>query len=676
MRPKYTLSAFLLLTVILISAARADDQPLSRADWGAPLVNVSRQGNQWTIAGQKQTVTLDARTLAMDIHAGPAQWTMVPSAADDMLVRFEGQVFPLRLADAGLIDIAPYDTGFKTGVKITLSDWRQNERRLGLRLFLTVCLEGPDEDLVCDASAQENGADLRQLDWPTALDPHGVGYTVLSNGRGVLLPSNWPKAYYPDRSTNPDGTPKAADNSVIEANNVECWSMSWWGFAKGASAMMVIVDTPNDAGYQFSHPAGGPTVIGPRWRATLGRFGYMRSCRFCFFPQGNYVTMAKRYRQYVMDLGRFVSLADKIARWPVVKQIIGAPVVGFHILTNLSPSSDMYSKSDPSKNYRLTTFDEAASQISNFKDAGLDHVVVALAGWPRIGYDRQHPDELPPCQAAGGWDGMRRFVDACHKLGYPVCFHDQYRDYYLDAPSYDQQFAIHEEDATSESVAFPGTRYGHTKIGVIPFMDHWMGGTQTYINPRLMPGDLVRNYTEIFAHGIHPDGVYLDVFGYVPPDEDFNPEHPTTRTDAIQARIDCFNWARQHIGSIGTEAGCDWVIPCADYTTPLKSTKGVPIPLYQLVYHDAISVQFSSDDLRGFLNAGIPRLSLNPPPTPEILAGVRRMAALHKRLALVEMTNHEFLDDQHRKERTTYADGTTVTVDWDAKSAAISPDVN
>ena len=101
----------------------------------------------------------------------------------------------------------------------------------------------------------------------------------------MLLPSNWPKAYYPDRSTNPDGTPKAADNSVIEANNVECWSMSWWGFAKGASAMMVIVDTPNDAGYQFSHPAGGPTVIGPRWRATLGRFGYMRSCRFCFFPQ-------------------------------------------------------------------------------------------------------------------------------------------------------------------------------------------------------------------------------------------------------------------------------------------------------------------------------------------------------------------------------------------------------
>jgi hypothetical protein len=52
------------------------------------------------------------------------------------------------------------------------------------------------------------------------------------------------------------------------------------------------------------------------------------------------------------------------------------------------------------------------------------------------------------------------------------------------------------------------------------------------------------------------------------------------------------------------------------------------------------------------------------------------MAALHKRLALVEMTKHRFLDDAHRKEQTTFADGTTVTVDWDAQTAKIEPDVD
>ena len=51
------------------------------------------------------------------------------------------------------------------------------------------------------------------------------------------------------------------------------------------------------------------------------------------------------------------------------------------------------------------------------------------------------------------------------------------------------------------------------------------------------------------------------------------------------------------------------------------------------------------------------------------------MSALHKRLALTEMTKHEFLDDKFRKERTTFSDGTTVTVDWDANKATIVPDL-
>jgi hypothetical protein len=49
------------------------------------------------------------------------------------------------------------------------------------------------------------------------------------------------------------------------------------------------------------------------------------------------------------------------------------------------------------------------------------------------------------------------------------------------------------------------------------------------------------------------------------------------------------------------------------------------------------------------------------------------MAALHRRVGLLETTNHEFLDKTRRKERTTFADGTTVTVDWDAKTAEIRP---
>lgn len=49
------------------------------------------------------------------------------------------------------------------------------------------------------------------------------------------------------------------------------------------------------------------------------------------------------------------------------------------------------------------------------------------------------------------------------------------------------------------------------------------------------------------------------------------------------------------------------------------------------------------------------------------------MAALNERLALLEMTRHEFLDGSYKKERTTFADGTTVTVDWDAGTVTVKP---
>ena len=90
-----------------------------------------------------------------------------------------------------------------------------------------------------------------------------------------------------------------------------------------------------------------------------------------------------------------------------------------------------------------------------------------------------------------------------------------------------------------------------------------------------MLGHLIKNYQGLFDHGIRPQGIYLDVFGYVPPDEDFNPEHPVTRTDAIARPCNCFTWSRNNLGFVGTEAACDWTVPYADFSSPLKTNNGI-----------------------------------------------------------------------------------------------------
>jgi hypothetical protein len=113
-------------------------------------------------------------------------------------------------------------------------------------------------------------------------------------------------------------------------------------------------------------------------------------------------------------------------------------------------------------------------------------------------------------------------------------------------------------------------------------------------------------------------------------------------------------------------------VPYCDISSPLGQKGGIPVPLFNLVYHDAIMTTYSPNDLHGLLNAGVPQFRSGELDESQ-LEMIRRMAALHKRLALVELVDHEFLGSDHRRERTTFADGTTVTVDWDAEKAEIDP---
>src|SRR5207249_9875431 len=114
--------------------------------------------------------------------------------AKDLIVKAGGgEEQAINLHDARQIDVEPYDTGFKTGIKIALADWAKAP---GLRMFLTIALEGKDEDLCFDVAAEEKGAVVRRLDWPPPVDGREVGCTLLSNHRGVRLPRDWPMAYF------------------------------------------------------------------------------------------------------------------------------------------------------------------------------------------------------------------------------------------------------------------------------------------------------------------------------------------------------------------------------------------------------------------------------------------------------------------------------------------------
>jgi len=643
--------------ICLCWAAAANES--AQDEWGAPKVQVQQKEGKWSIDGLKNRVELNPSDLQMTVHAGGQDWSMMPSFSGDLIVEKEGLTFALRLADAGEKLISPYQTGFKTGIKIALEDFRREDDELDLQISLFVCLQGEQEELVCELVPAEKTTAILECFWPGAIADTCFDTTIVPFMQGMLLPKDWPeKVWLYDSACYGRGL-----------------YMPWWGHQKENSAMLVLIETPADAGCRFEHPPNGPTKMQLKWIHSLGKLQYPRRVRLCFFQNGNYVDMAKRYRQHVKESGHFVKLMEKIARNPLVERLIGCPVIHTGILSHIQPESRYYHKETAAKNHQLTTFDQRAQQLRQLADKGINRAYVHLDGWGFRGYDNLHPDILPPCPDAGGWQGMKDFAETCDQLDYVFAVHDQYRDYYLDAKSYDPRHTIIDRN---------GNR---------PYSSIWYGGKQSILCSRLALGHVKKNYLSLLDHGVKVRGAYLDVFAVVPPDECYNPEHPASRADCLEYRGMCLDFIRSMGGVVSSEEPADWAIPHIDlvHHGPYAlvpdpghgPAMGIPVPLFNLVYHDALLLPWSlgkggwgipQNDLgylHGLSNAGLPYLSLHP--SEQELQQVRAMCALHQRVGLLEMTKHEFLDKSFRKQRTTFADGTTVTIDLDKDDFEISP---
>jgi uncharacterized protein DUF5696 len=645
---------------LLLCLNPAIAEPPMQTEWGRPEVTVKQDDNRWTIQGQKHTVTLNPKTLAIKITDNNILWPLEGSGEGDLLVEHQGKKISLRLAAATDIDVTPYQTGFMSGVKVRLSGYNHNTTPLNFQIQLFLCLQAPEEDLVCELIAKEAETCIKECRWPGVMESSNVDFTVVPSMQGMLLPQKWPKRVW-------------LYDTLSYGRGLY---MPWWGYQQGDSAAMIILETPADAGCYFSHPAGGPTRIGLRWVHSLGRLAYSRRARLCFLPKGNYVNLAKRYRRYVMANGHFVSLKEKIARNPLVGKLIGSPVIHTHILIHVQPESSYYQKDEPKKNHHYVRFDKRAEQLRALSKQGVSQAYVHLDGWGFRGYDNLHPDILPPSPEAGGWKGLGILAQTCEELGYVFALHDQYRDYYLDAKSYDERHTVVQEN---------GQRY---------FGSTWYGGKQSLLCSRLALGHVTKNYRSILDHGIQVRGAYLDVFAVIPPDECYHPEHPVTRKQCLEYRGDCFDFIRTQVGVISSEEPADWAIPHLDLVhhapfaldpNPGKgSAMGIPIPLFSLVYHDALCIPWALTRgawgipekdlgyLHGLAHAGLPYLSLNP--SKDELERVRTMCKLHQKLALMEMTDHRFLDDTYRKQQTVFGNGTTVTIDLDKDTFRVIPE--
>ena len=498
---------------------------------------------------------------------------------------------------------------------------------------------------------RECASPVREVRWPAPLMADEEGsMAVVNTMQGQLIPRDWPKEI---------GARLPFDGQMCS----EAAYMPWWGETTPDGSYLALVRAPWDTKYAISHPAGGPTRIYARHLPSLGRMTYGRTVTYCFLPAGSdYRDLCRLYRSLADEEGVPVTLREKAAENPNVDRLIGCCVMHVAGKSHVTPESRYYDHEHPEKNDRLVPFRHWEERVRRLKDMGVDQLYLHQDGWGQPGYDNQHPDYLPACREMGGWEGMKSLSDTMQELGYMFGIHDQYRDYYLDAPSYDPDNACQNPD---------GSIYGHAI---------WAGGRQNYLCASLAPAYVKRNFEELFRHSIHLEGTYLDVFTCNEADECANPRHRMTRHECLLARARCFHYLTSRGIVPSSEEVNDWAMDSQVFChwAPYPSDVAIPVPLFNLVYHDCVIIPWmmpaggwgipegTTGFLQCLLNGGMGYMSdtLEGEELQENIRQWQVIRRLQQHVAKEKMTDHLFLNEARTRQAATFADGTRVTVDF------------
>lgn len=590
--------------------------------------------------------------------------------------RMECEEGTIYFADAKKISHEEWKTGIGHGILSHFEGFELNGADAGIAFDTIVWIEEVSGDVFFEwVPLSTETVKVKSVYWPGYMEfdeKKDSWYTLLNWQQGLLVPNTWKTA---------------VDKVVFDGFMGTAGAyMPWFGQVKDRAGYIAICEQPWNAAYYTEHPAEGPyTHVGIRWEPSLGKMDYRRVMKYSFVKDCDYNDLCKIYRNYVIEKGRFKSLAEKAVKTPSIDQLIGSAFLHKGIKTQVMTNSDFYDAENPDKNNHLTPFSVRTEEIKKFHELGVEKLYLHLDGWAEPGYDNQHPDYLPACEKAGRWKAMKELSDTMHECGYLFGIHDQYRDYYYAAKTFDENFATRLAD------------------GTIPSHARWAGGPQTYLCATQAPFYVKRNFTEIMDNGIKLDCAYLDVFTCNEGDECSHPWHKMTRRECYEYRNACFEYLLSKGILPSSEEVNDWAIPSlvfchyAPYDfmldRPGSPKKGIPVPLFNLVYHDCLIEPWMMDKvseeedymLYAVLNGGAPYLVRDGAyqNTDGSFAGgveisiedqIKRckvVSDLHEKVAKCEMVRHEMVDGNPEVQRTTFADGTVVTVDFQAQTYQI-----
>ncbi len=496
---------------------------------------------------------------------------------------------------------------------------------------------------------------------------------VLKAGGPMSEKTNYPAAWKTSKGDFlivplNEGISYPVDDSGVEPINLILFGghgicMPWYGVTDGEQGWMSIVETPDDAGIDIAR-ADGMLRIAPEWYPQKGKFAYERRMRFVFFDQGGYVAMAKRYRQYAKRTGLFKTLAEKRKERPDVDALVGAANIWVAWRDMESAAELMREMKALGMNRILWSTGGSGELVSELNDLG------TLTSCYDIYQDAMNPEYFPRLKHVN----QRWVTEAWHNDD--IILDEQERHY--------TSWRVEAKDG--ERIA----------CGVV-------------CDRQILPYARKRIAADLKDKPFRAR--FIDTTTAARWRECYHPDHPMTRTECKRYRMGLLRYVSEETGIVcGAEAGHDAAVPYVDYFEgmlslwpyrvpdsghkPSKVYHKVPaavakfqtghcyrLPLWELVYHDCVVSHWYWGDFNNKLPALWDRRDLfnvlyGTPPLfrfgkrewvdqqDRIVQSYQTTVPVARATGYSEMLSHEWLTDDHTVQRTHFANGVTVAVNF------------
>jgi hypothetical protein len=212
-------------------------------------------------------------------------------------------------------------------------------------------------------------------------------------------------------------------------------------------------------------------------------------------------------------------------------------------------------------------FRDNARRLERYKACGIDELAIIEHVWQRYGYDVKLPDHLPPDPSSGGHEGMKVLAGTARRLGYTFSLHENYIDFYPDAPSWNPKDVVLDRSGEmSKAWYHPGTR----------------------VQSFAIKANRMLHYAEQNSPEIHrlygTTASYLDVHTCVPPwhHVDYEAGQPKAGMHAlkVESHAKLFAYERRaHEGPLFGEGWCHffWAGLCDGVEAQIEGGEDVPV---------------------------------------------------------------------------------------------------